>query len=217
MLKIGNYFREKTVKLSDSYQVLITGDEGQTECVQCIGFTPPKILQYNEEVYKYGNAAQKFLIPKTDVVFEATFDFFESLDSSKIKASEDFKLDKDARGSAPATGLGIESWFFRKIYKKSKKPNKEFIHRYGNGFSLTETFSDQFGLTREATYELGEKGIDFKEIKVLIKNNMLTQDVLAYTFKNCKIAKAVPYEFDYQGEDLCKWTITFTFDEYTKG
>lgn len=215
MLKIGNYFREKTVKLSDSYQVIITKDNEPVECVQCIGFTPPKILQWNEEVYKYGNTGQKFLIPKTDVVYEVTFDFFESLDNSKIKASQNFKIGKDARGSGPATNLGIESWFFRMLYK-FKGQNKEKVKRYGNGFILTETYSEEFGLTQSADYCIDEAGIDINKIEVNVLNNMLTKTVLKYTFKNCKIAKVVPYEFDYQGEDLCKWTVTFTFDEYTK-
>ena len=69
MLKIGNYFRVKSIKLSDSYTCTVYNKESDpVECIQCIGFTAPKILQYNEEVYKYGNLAQKFLIPKLDAL-----------------------------------------------------------------------------------------------------------------------------------------------------
>ena len=82
MLRIGNYFRAKSIKLSDSYTCTVYNKEAEpVECIQCIGFTAPKILQYNEEVYKYGNLAQKFLIPKLDVVHEFTIDFFNVLHS----------------------------------------------------------------------------------------------------------------------------------------
>ena len=90
MLKIGNYFREKTIKLSDSYRCMIyNNDTDAVDCIQCIGFTCPKILQYNEEVYKYGNLAQKFLIPKFDVVHEFTIDFFESFDTNAISITSE--------------------------------------------------------------------------------------------------------------------------------
>ena len=85
MLKIGNYFRAKSIKLSDSYTCTVYNKESDpVECIQCIGFTAPKILQYNEEVYKYGNLAQKFLIPKLDVVHEFTVDFLTKIRQGKF-------------------------------------------------------------------------------------------------------------------------------------
>ena len=171
MLRIGNYFREKTVKLSDSYTCSIFADGANepVEVVQCIGFTPPKILQYETAVYKYGNMAQKFLIPKSDSVREFTIDFFES------------------------------------------------HGRYGKGFEIVENYDGHTGGAAAADYHIAPDDIDFDKIQIDILNNKLNQVVYTHSFTQCRIAKVVPYEFDYQGESLCKWTVTFTFNEYKRG
>lgn len=202
MLKIGNYFREKTIKLSDSYRCMIyNNDTDAVDCIQCIGFTCPKILQYNEEVYKYGNLAQKFLIPKFDVVHEFTIDFFESFDTNAISITSD----KINGTNSVATCLSVRNWLMTKF------------GNYGKGYHLEEYFDDQVGGTQYANYNLDEKAIDIPKVVIEVMDNNMQKKVLTYTFNKCKIAKIVPYEFDYQGEDLCKWTITFTFDSMTKG
>lgn len=203
MLRIGNYFRAKSIKLSDSYTCTVYNKAAEpVECIQCIGFTAPKILQYNEEVYKYGNLAQKFLIPKFDVVHEFTIDFFESFDTRDVQAgAEGVTSIKGVLTNSVATGLGIKDWILK--------------DNFGNGFRLSEIFDNSVGGTQAANYMLG--AIDFPQIKIDIWKNDFSKKVYGYTFTNCKIAKIVPYEFDYQGEDLCKWTITFTFDSMTKG
>lgn len=202
MLKIGNYFRAKSIKLSDSYTCTVYNKESDpVECIQCIGFTAPKILQYNEEVYKYGNLAQKFLIPKLDVVHEFTVDFFESFDTADVRAGvEGVTAVKDELSNSVASGLGIKDWILR--------------NNYGKGFKLSEIFNSGVGGTQTGNYLLG--AIDFPLITIDVWKNDFSKEVYRYTFTNCKIAKVVPYEFDYQGEDLCKWTVTFVFDECKK-
>lgn len=204
MLRIGNYFRTKSIKLSDSYTCTVYNSASEpVECIQCIGFTAPKILQYNEEVYKYGNLAQKFLIPKLDVVHEFTIDFFESFDTRDVRAGvEGVTAVKGALSNSVATGLGIKNWILK--------------NDFGKGFILDEKFDVGIGGTQTGQYLLGARSVDFPQIKIDIWKNDFTKTVYSYVFTNCRIAKVVPYEFDYQGEDLCKWTVTFVFDSMTK-
>lgn len=206
MLKIGNYFREKTVKLNDSYTCSIFAD-GATEpveVVQCIGFIPPKILQYETAVYKYGNMAQKFLIPKSDSVREFTIDFFESLDTGYAAADSNATVNVHGHKNNTAFRLGIHSWLTRH-------------GRYGKGFEIVENYDGHTGGAAAADYHIAPDDIDFDKIQIDILNNKLNQVVYTHSFTQCRIAKVVPYEFDYQGESLCKWTVTFTFNEYKRG
>ena len=68
MLKsVTEFWKNKSIKLSDSFQVLITFKNGNepTSLYNCTGFTIPK-LEYEEEVLSYGNLAQVFQTPKYD-------------------------------------------------------------------------------------------------------------------------------------------------------
>lgn len=85
MLKsVTEYWKNKTIKLSDSFDVLITFKNGKepTSLYNCTGFTIPK-LEYEEEVLSYGNLAQVFQTPKYDSCKELTLEFTEMMDKSK--------------------------------------------------------------------------------------------------------------------------------------
>jgi len=85
MLKsVTEYWKNKTIKLSDSFEVLITFKTGKepTSLYNCTGFTIPK-LEYEEEVLSYGNLAQVFQTPKYDSCKELTLEFTEMIDKSK--------------------------------------------------------------------------------------------------------------------------------------
>ena len=85
MLKtVTNYWKNKTIKLSDSFEVLITypNNKEPQPLVNCTGFTIPK-LEYEEEVLSYGNLSQVFQTPKYDSCKELALEFTEIMDSSK--------------------------------------------------------------------------------------------------------------------------------------
>lgn len=85
MLKsVTEFWKNKTIKLSDSFDVLITFKNGNepTSLYNCTGFTIPK-LEYEEEVLSYGNLAQVFQTPKYDSCKELTLEFTEMMDKTK--------------------------------------------------------------------------------------------------------------------------------------
>ena len=78
MLKsVTNFWKNKSIKLSDSFEILITFKNGNepTSLYNCTGFTIPK-LEYEEEVLYYGNLAQIFCK-------ELTLEFTEMMDKTK--------------------------------------------------------------------------------------------------------------------------------------
>ena len=90
MLKsVTEFWKNKSIKLSDSFEVLITFKNGKepTSLYNCTGFTIPK-LEYEEEVLSYGNLAQVFQTPKYDSCKELTLEFTEMMDKSKNKTKE---------------------------------------------------------------------------------------------------------------------------------
>lgn len=90
MLKsVTNYWANKSIKLSDSFEVLITfpNKKEPKSLVNCTGFTIPK-LEYDEEVLSYGNLSQVFQTPKYDSCKELTLDFTELMDKSKKDIKE---------------------------------------------------------------------------------------------------------------------------------
>lgn len=85
MLKsVTEFWKNKTIKLSDSFEVLITFKNGNEpkSLYNCTGFTIPK-LEYEEEVLSYGNLAQVFQTPKYDSCKELTLEFTEMMDKTK--------------------------------------------------------------------------------------------------------------------------------------
>ena len=85
MLKsVTEFWKNKTIKLSDSFEVLITFKNGREpkSLYNCTGFTIPK-LEYEEEVLSYGNLAQVFQTPKYDSCKELTLEFTEMMDKTK--------------------------------------------------------------------------------------------------------------------------------------
>lgn len=90
MLKsVTEFWKNKTIKLSDSFEVLITFKNGNEpkSLYNCTGFTIPK-LEYEEEVLSYGNLAQVFQTPKYDSCKELTLEFTEMMDKTKHKTKE---------------------------------------------------------------------------------------------------------------------------------
>lgn len=90
MLKsVTNFWSNKSIKLSDAFEVLITFKNGNepTSLYNCTGFTIPK-LEYEEEVLSYGNLAQVFQTPKYDSCKELTLEFTEMMDKTKKKTKE---------------------------------------------------------------------------------------------------------------------------------
>ena len=90
MLKsVTNFWSNKSIKLSDAFEVLITDKVGKEPklLVNCTGFTIPK-LEYDEEVLSYGNLSQVFQTPKYDSCKELTLDFIELMDKSKHSLRE---------------------------------------------------------------------------------------------------------------------------------
>ena len=87
---LGNFWEEKSIKLSDSFAVFIQNydEKGNVkapeELYTCTGFTLPK-LEQDEETLEYGNVAQVFLTPKYDSCKEITLEFMERIKDNNGK------------------------------------------------------------------------------------------------------------------------------------
>ena len=76
LVNLTKFWNNKSIKLSDAFDVLITASTTEKRMVNCTGFTLPK-LEYEEETYEYGNVAQVFQKPKWDSCKELTLEFTE--------------------------------------------------------------------------------------------------------------------------------------------
>ena len=182
-LCINKFLNEKTVKLNDSYQVNYVHYKGQDrgEFYNCIGFSIPKIYEWNEEVHTYGNMSQKFLIPKTDLVQTLSIDLLEFID-------------------------------------REDKSNEQFlrIRRYATTGDNHLTYSNSYKITGSRYTGIYSNIDNFSEITIKILNNNLSKCIYTYHFINLKLIKAEPYEFSYDDEAACKWTLSFTFEKMEK-
>lgn len=186
LVSARNYFANKSIKLSDSFVVIIDNKE----TFRCAAFTVPKIAEWNEEEYQYGNVSQKFMIPKLDVVQELQLELYEG-----------YQYENKQERS-----LTTKKLFFQQ---------KNDGITVGNGYGSWQDFGPD-GYTRfGADYFLNK--VDFKELKIQILNNQLTKVVYEYVFRNLKLTKAEPYELSYQDESLTKWSLSFTFESMEKG
>lgn len=78
LVNLTKFWNNKSIKLSDSFDVLLTVGEKEKRLINCTGFTIPK-LEYEEETYEYGNVAQVFQKPKYDSCKEMTLEFTETM------------------------------------------------------------------------------------------------------------------------------------------
>jgi hypothetical protein len=178
LTNLAQFWSNKSIKLSDSFEVLIQYPNSKyyTELYTCTGFTLPK-LEYEEETYEYGNTSQVFLIPKYDSCKELTLDFVETMRQGRDYThtlSQIFKY------------MGYE---INQLYGKT-------------------------GLSKNiGTYNI-DKIIPSIIIKIL--DNRLWHAVYKYTFTNLKIVNYTIYNLDYQGDQPCKISVTFSFEGYEK-
>lgn len=187
LVNASKYFQTKSIKLSDSFIVRIDGKES----FRCAAFTVPKIAEWNEEEYKYGNVSQKFLIPKIDLNYELTLELYEGYDPD---------------GKKKEGALHNKKLFF------GQKHDGQSI---GNGFYSVQDYTTQGYTEFNGQYNLANH--DFKELDIFILNNRLSHVVYEYHFHNLKLTKAEPYELSYQDESLTKWSLGFTFESMEKG
>lgn len=78
LVNLTKFWNNKSIKLSDSFDVLLTVGDKEKRLINCTGFTIPK-LEYEEETYEYGNVAQVFQKPKYDSCKEMTLEFTETM------------------------------------------------------------------------------------------------------------------------------------------
>lgn len=131
---IGNFYKDKSIKLSDAFAVYIklkeTGED--SEYPECTAFTIPKFEQ-DEDVLVYGNTSQTFLIPKYDSCREMSLTFYESLFDgisklSFIKNNADYGLKQKFDTSGLAINVG--SYTDNKINMITIKIANNFLHKF---------------------------------------------------------------------------------------
>lgn len=190
LLNIYKYQTTKTVKLSDSFQVLIKlnpndygkldeknpynklmiqpSENGYLELLSCTGVTPPS-YKFKSETMAYGNNLKTILIPD-----------YESLEPLELEFFEYYETD---------------------ITGKQILMINELVNLFLNKLFDTEHF----------TYKLA----DFiPELIIKVFNNDFTKHILTYRFRDLKLASYSKYDLDYSSNDIAKWTLTFSYMSY---
>ena len=187
LVKANNYFNTKSIKLSDSFIVRLDGKE----CFRCASFTVPKVAEWTEEEYSYGNVSQKFLIPKIDIQQELQLELYEGY---------------------VADGKEREAHLMTKEALFNQNPDGQSL---GKGFTSNQNFSTDGYTVLNGTYNVDKH--DYTNIDIFILDNRLAKVVYEYHFHNLKLTKAEPYELSYQDEALTKWSLGFVFESMEKG
>lgn len=119
---MGNYYKKKSIKLSDAFTVYIklNDKDQEKEYTTCTGFTLPK-LEFTEETQFYGNTSQTFLIPNYESCKELTLEFYEVISDKDSEIMELFiennmayKLDQKY-----LDGLAVNNGTYTNKYIKS--------------------------------------------------------------------------------------------------
>lgn len=190
LINVPGYFSNKSVKLSDSFVVVIDG----VESYSCAGFTIPKMNEFNEEVHKFGNASQKILIPKYDILPELSIELYES-----------YKNDDKAKNRILNIQEGTN--FFATVDEGKQSAGSNYYEK-GNfdstGYTVLKGFYDK-------------TKVDIEQLDIYVLNNRLTKYIYQYSFSNLRLTKCTPPELSYSDESLAKWSLSFVFEKFSKG
>lgn len=186
-LNIYQYANTKTVKLNDTYQVLIKlgdkdygelglskPDSGYIELFTCNNVKLP-MFSYKEEEYKFGNNRRTILIPD-----------YESLDDLELTLLETYPEHINTYyGNENNNICDIQSYidlFLHKLYDVEYHAYK--YHEY------------------------------IPEIKINITNNNFDEIIYEYIFKNLKLTNYNSYTLDYSSTSPVEWTLSFSYQSY---
>jgi hypothetical protein len=78
------------------------------------------------------------------------------------------------------------------------------------------TYSNSYTISGSRYTGIYSNTNNFNEIRIKVLDNDLSKCVYEYRFTNLKLIKAEPYEFSYDDEAACKWTLAFTFERMEK-
>lgn len=185
LCNVYSWQMNKTVKLSDSYQVLlrlnaedykIVGnqqlDDPYIELYDCISVGLPS-YKYKEEIYQYGNNAKKFLIP----------DYESGLEDLTLEFNEHYG---------------------------NKFVNNENVQCLAINELVSLCLSKLFDIKTFA-YKLDDY---IQEIKVRIFDNRFSKIAMEYVFNNLKLTNYEKYDLDYSSSEIARWKLSFSYQSY---
>ena len=187
LCNVYGYLTNKTIKLSDSYQVRLKLDDsdfwsgnspknnryalktakpenGEIELCECTSVTLPS-YKPKEEIFEYGNNS------KTIIYMDPT-----SLGDLEIELIEHY----DENGTLAITSL--VNLFLSKLFDE-------------------DTFE----------YKLTDY---IPELTVYVFNNIFTTVYLKYVFKELKLVDYSKFDLDYGSADIAKWTLKFSYRSF---
>ena len=187
LCNVYGYLTNKTIKLSDSYQVRLKLDDsdfwsgnspknnryalktakpenGEIELCECTSVTLPS-YKPKEEIFEYGNNS------KTIIYMDPT-----SLGDLEIELIEHY----DENGTLAITSL--VNLFLSKLFDE-------------------DTFE----------YKLTDY---IPELTVYVFNNIFTTVYLKYVFKELKLVDYSKFDLDYSSADIAKWTLKFSYRSF---
>ena len=187
LCNVYGYLTNKTIKLSDSYQVRLKLDDsdfwsgnspknnryalktakpenGEIELCECTSVTLPS-YKPKEEIFEYGNNS------KTIIYMDPT-----SLGDLEIELIEHYS----ENGTLTITSL--VNLFLSKLFDE-------------------DTFE----------YKLTDY---IPELTVYVFNNIFTTVYLKYVFKELKLVDYSKFDLDYSSADIAKWTLKFSYRSF---
>lgn len=190
LCNVYNFSNNRSVKLSDSYDVKVKLNETDAAkfkgvigkypwyntddtvtLPECLSVTIPEV-GLKSETYKYGNNSRVYVYPD-----------YEKPDDLKIELMEH-------------------------IHEKYSETNTQYI---GVVELLVNIFLSKLFDAATYSYKLNDY---IPEMRITVYSNDFTRRLYYYVFKNLKLSSYNKYTLDYSSTDICKWSLTFSYQAY---
>ena len=190
LCNVYNFSNNRSVKLSDSYDVKVKLNETDVAkfkgvigkypwynaddtvtLPECLSVTIPEV-GLKSETYKYGNNSRVYVYPD-----------YEKPDDLKIELMEH-------------------------IHEKYSETNTQYI---GVVELLVNIFLSKLFDAATYSYKLNDY---IPEMRITVYSNDFTRRLYYYVFKNLKLSSYNKYTLDYSSTDICKWSLTFSYQAY---
>lgn len=190
LCNVYNFSNNRSVKLSDSYDVKVKLNEtdaakfkgvigkypwynmdNTVTLPECLSVTIPEV-GLKSETYKYGNNSRVYVYPD-----------YEKPDDLKMELMEH-------------------------IHEKYSETNTQYI---GVVELLVNIFLSKLFDAATYSYKLNDY---IPEMRITVYSNDFTRRLYYYVFKNLKLSSYNKYTLDYSSTDICKWSLTFSYQAY---
>lgn len=192
LCNVYNFSNNRTVKLSDSYSVQVKlTDLDMAKFKSVVG----KYSWITEDTVLTLPECVSVTIPEVSLKSET----YKYGNNSKVYVYPDYEKPED---------LKIE--LMEHVIEQYTDTNTKYI---GVVELLVNIFLSKLFNAATYSYILNDY---IPELTIIAYTNDFTDRVCYYTFKNLKLSSYSKYSLDYTSSDICKWSLTFSYQAYTQ-